>query len=132
VSKKLSAKPIVSSDDSAFRHPTNPIGVFYSQSQAEELRQRGFAVVEDAGRGYWRVVPSPVPMEIVELDTNRRLMGTGTLVIAAGGGGIPLVRNGGSAKQKCIGRVERDEAIQLLAEEHFSPGSMRPKMEAAV
>ncbi len=129
--------------------------------------------MEDSGRGYRRVVPSPVPMKIVELDTIRRLMGTGTLVIAAGGGGIPGVRNGGklrgveavidkdltaalladqldadlkliltdvpcvyqhfgSAKQKCIGRVERDEAIQLLAEEHFAPGSMRPKMEAAV
>ena len=163
----------VAADDPAFRNPTKPIGVFYSQSQAEELRQRGFAVIEDAGRGYRRVVPSPVPLEIVELDVIRRLMVTGTLVIAAGGGGIPVVREGGKLRgveavidkdltaalladkldaellliltdvpcacrnfgcenQEPIGRIFGDDASQLITAGHFAPGSMQPKMEAAV
>ncbi len=88
----LLTQVVVDADDPAFRNPTKPVGVFYSESQAEELRQRGFAVAEEAGRGYRRVVPSPMPREIPELDVIRELMASGTLVIAAGGGGIPVVR----------------------------------------
>lgn len=112
----LLTQVVVAADDSAFLKPTKPIGVFYSQSQAEELRQRGFAVVEDAGRGYRRVVPSPEPLEIVELDVIRQLMATGALVIAAGGGGIPVVREGGRLRG-VEAVIDKDLTAALLADQ---------------
>src|SRR5204863_5572907 len=85
----------VASDDPAFDRPTKPIGPFYSAEQAEALeRERGWALVPDANRGHRRVVPSPLPLEIVELEVIRRLSET-AVVIACGGGGIPTVRRGG-------------------------------------
>src|SRR5579872_7147676 len=84
---------IVDADDPAFETPTKPIGRFYERDEAEQLRQeRGWAMVEDAGRGYRRVVPSPVPRSIQEWPAVQSLVMAGVLVIAAGGGGIPVVR----------------------------------------
>ncbi|HEY3380951.1 MAG TPA: carbamate kinase, partial [Vicinamibacterales bacterium] len=85
---------VVSEDDPAMRHPTKPIGPFYSQIDAEErARTLGWQVVEDAARGYRRVVPSPEPLELVEEGVIRTLLDHGVLVIAVGGGGIPVVRS---------------------------------------
>ena len=82
---------VVSLEDPAMRHPTKPIGPFYSRSEAEERKRRlGWEIVEDANRGYRRIVPSPQPVEIIELEVIRRLMELGVLVIACGGGGIPV------------------------------------------
>ena len=86
----------VAPDDPAFDRPTKPIGPFYSAEQAEVLeRERGWALVSDANRGHRRVVPSPEPLEIVELDAIRRLVDAGTLTIACGGGGIPVAQREG-------------------------------------
>jgi len=85
----------VAADDPAFDRPTKPIGPFYSAEEAARLeRERGWAMVSDANRGHRRVVPSPEPLEIVELEVIRRLVEGGTAVIACGGGGIPVVRRG--------------------------------------
>jgi len=84
---------VVSADDPAMRHPCKPIGPFYSRADAEERRRTlGWHIVEDAARGYRRVVPSPEPLEIVEFDQIRELVRDGALVVSTGGGGIPVVR----------------------------------------
>ena len=81
---------VVSRDDPAMQHPTKPIGPFYSRADAEEKRRvLGWHIVEDAARGYRRVVPSPEPLEIVELDVIRSLVVRDVLVVSTGGGGIP-------------------------------------------
>jgi len=107
----------VASDDPAFDRPTKPIGPFYSAEQAEALeRERGWALVPDANRGHRRVVPSPEPLEIVELDAIRRLVGAGTVTIACGGGGIPVTRSG--ARLSGVDAViDKDRASALLASE---------------
>jgi carbamate kinase len=107
----------VASDDPAFDRPTKPIGPFYSAEQAEALeRDRGWALVPDANRGHRRVVPSPEPLEIVELDAIRRLVGAGTVTIACGGGGIPVTRSG--ARLSGVDAViDKDRASALLASE---------------
>jgi len=85
---------VVSPDDPAMQHPSKPIGPFYSRADAEQRRRAlGWQIVEDAARGYRRVVPSPEPVDIVELEIIRDLVARGVLVIAAGGGGIPVVRS---------------------------------------
>ena len=106
---------IVGVDDPAMQHPTKPIGPFYSQAQAQE-RQRvlGWHIVEDAGRGYRRVVPSPEPVEIVELGVIRSLMDQGVLVVACGGGGIPVVQCGSELKG-VEAVIDKDRASALLA-----------------
>jgi carbamate kinase len=82
----------VDPDDPAFGDPTKPIGPFYSADEAKTLeRERGWTLVEDAGRGWRRVVPSPRPLEIVELEPVQTLLAAGTIVVACGGGGIPVV-----------------------------------------
>jgi carbamate kinase len=86
---------LVSADDPAFAVPTKPVGQFYSAEQAERLRERGFHVCEDAGRGYRRMVPSPRPLRIVESDVIDALLNLGVIVIGAGGGGIPVVERDG-------------------------------------
>lgn len=106
---------IVDPADPAMLHPTKPIGPFYSLAEAE-LRQRtlGWKIVEDAARGYRRVVPSPEPIEIVELEVIRDLVRDGVLVIACGGGGIPVVRtNGGVQGVEAV--IDKDRASSLLA-----------------
>jgi len=106
---------IVSEDDPAMKHPTKPIGPFYSRAEAEERRRvLGWQIVEDAARGYRRVVPSPEPIEIVELEVVRDLVNDGVLVIACGGGGIPVVRaNGGLKGIEAV--IDKDRASALLA-----------------
>ena len=107
----------VAADDPAFDRPTKPIGPFYSAAQAEQLeRERGWALVSDANRGHRRVVPSPLPLEIVELAAIRRLADAGTVTIACGGGGIPVVERDG----RLVGVdavIDKDRASALLARE---------------
>lgn len=107
----------VAPDDPAFDRPTKPIGPFYSAEEAEALeRERGWALVSDANRGHRRAVPSPTPLEIVELDAIRRLAGAGTVTIACGGGGIPVTRSG--ARLSGVDAViDKDRASALLARE---------------
>jgi carbamate kinase len=106
---------VVSEDDPAMQRPTKPIGPFYSREQAEQRqRQLGWQIVEDAARGFRRVVPSPEPIEIVELEAISDLVHDGALVIAAGGGGIPVVRHQG-ALRGIEAVIDKDRASALLA-----------------
>jgi carbamate kinase len=106
---------VVSADDPAMQHPTKPIGPFYSRQEAEERRRNlGWQIVEDASRGYRRIVPSPEPVEILELDVIRDLVGHGVLVVACGGGGIPVVRHDG-ALRGTDAVIDKDRASSLLA-----------------
>ncbi len=106
---------VVSADDPAMRHPTKPVGPFYSRGDAEERsRLLGWQVVEDAARGYRRVVPSPEPIEVVEEPVIRALLAQGVLVIAAGGGGIPVVRTpDGLRGVEAV--IDKDRVSALLA-----------------
>ena len=169
----LLTQVVVSKNDTAFQHPTKPIGPFFDEYHAEQLRQKGFAVCEDSGRGFRRVVASPEPLEVVESEVIRSLLDMGVIVIAAGGGGIPVVRKNGcfrgveavvdkdltnalladqldasifviltcvpnayrffnTVRQDPIERINVCDLRQLLNEGHFAPGSMRPKIEAAI
>jgi len=106
---------VVDGDDPAMRHPTKPIGPFYSRADAEErARTLGWQVVEDAARGYRRVVPSPEPIEVVEEQVIRDLLTQGVLVIAAGGGGIPVVRTAAGLKG-VEAVIDKDRVSALLA-----------------
>lgn len=159
--------------DPAFQHPTKPIGDFYTLAEAEAMEKQGMKMVEDAGRGYRQVVPSPKPQFIIEKDAIKSLIDSGYLVIAAGGGGIPVVRNGddiigidavidkdfasskladliqadrlilltainrvminyGKLNAKALEKMNLREAKQYIAEGQFAPGSMLPKVEAAL
>ena len=165
----------VDPDDPAFKHPTKPIGAFLTKEEADALvRDRDYQVVEDSGRGYRRVVASPMPKAIVEISTIRAMADSGHVVIAAGGGGIPVFRTGGHHLKGAAAVIDKDFASELLAEEmdadllliltavekvavnfgkpdernldelsvaqaqhlidegQFPPGSMGPKVEAAV
>ena len=106
---------VVAEDDPAFQRPTKPIGPFYSSEQAEALeRERGWQLVEEQGRGWRRVVPSPVPLEVVELAQIRALLDAGALPVACGGGGIPVVsRNGRIHGVDAV--IDKDRASALLA-----------------
>jgi carbamate kinase len=106
---------VVSPDDPAMQHPSKPIGPFYSRADAEERkRQFGWEIVEDAARGYRRVVPSPEPIEIVELEVIQDLVEHGVLVIACGGGGIPVIwKNGNLQGVEAV--IDKDRASALLA-----------------
>lgn len=166
---------VVDRDDPAFQHPTKPVGSFYRQDEADRFRQeRGWKMVEDAGRGWRRVVPSPIPTEIVERLVIKGLVHQGIVVIAAGGGGIPVVRrpdgtlegveavidkdlasgllahsigadlllmstaveriaiNFGKPDQRELERLTVAEAKEYLSQGHFPPGSMGPKVLAAI
>ena len=159
--------------DPAFQHPTKPIGAFMTQAEAEEMRRRGNPVMEDAGRGWRRVVASPRPRRVVELDTIRTLADAGQIVIACGGGGIPVLPDGnhlrgagavvdkdftaellaeelgadclmiltavekvavhfGKPNQRWLTHMTVPVAEKYIAEGQFAPGSMLPKVEAAV
>lgn len=105
----------VDPDDPAFSRPTKPIGRFYSAQDADDLRQaKGWVMVEDAGRGYRRVVPSPMPRSIVEWPAVKALVNADALVIAAGGGGIPVVRDG-TGYRGVEAVIDKDLAAQRLA-----------------
>ena len=107
----------VAADDPAFAEPTKPVGPFYSEERALALeRERGWALVADAGRGFRRVVPSPRPLEILELPALRALLAAGTIAVACGGGGIPVTeRNGALRGVDAV--VDKDRASALLARE---------------
>jgi len=111
----LVTQVVVDERDPAFRRPTKPIGPFYTQERARTLaREKGWTVVEDAGRGYRRVVPSPKPLEIVEIAAVRKLVGEGMIVIAAGGGGIPVSRQWDGALHGVEAVIDKDLASSLL------------------
>lgn len=114
----LLTQVVVSADDPARRHPTKPIGPFYSRADAEErARELGWTVVEDASRGYRRVVPSPEPLELVEERVIAGLLEHGVLVIAAGGGGIPVVRTPEGLLRGVEAVIDKDRLSSLLAEQ---------------
>lgn len=165
---------VVDKNDGAFQKPTKPVGSFYSKEDAERIeKEKGYTFVEDAGRGYRRVVPSPKPCKIVELKVVEQLVSAGDIVITVGGGGIPVIEADGgytgvaavidkdcsSAKlaldiqadmlviltavdrvcinfnkpdQKELAEMSVDEARRFIAEGHFAPGSMLPKVEACL
>ena len=161
--------------DPAFENPTKPIGSFMTEDEAEQLkRDRGYDFVEDSGRGYRRVVASPKPRRIVELDTISSLVAADHVVIACGGGGIPVLPTGNHHLKGAAAVIDKDFAAELLAESldadylviltavekvavnfgkpdqqwldeltpetagkyvdegQFAPGSMLPKVQAAV
>lgn len=164
----------VDPNDPAFQHPSKPIGTFMTEAEAEEMRRRGNAVMEDAGRGWRRCVASPLPKSIIEIDTVRALLDAGQVAIACGGGGIPVFKTEGHHLKGAGAVIDKDFASELLAEEldadtliiltavekvavnfgkpdqrwldhltpeearqyaaqgQFAPGSMLPKVEAAV
>jgi carbamate kinase len=106
---------VVDPDDQAFVEPTKPIGPSYSAEEADaKRRDEGWAMVEDSGRGYRRIVPSPHPLRIVEAEQIRALVSTGCVVIAAGGGGIPVVERG-SSYEGVEAVIDKDLASALLA-----------------
>jgi carbamate kinase len=165
----------VDATDPAFKRPTKPIGPFFTRYRAEALeRDLGWTMKEDAGRGWRHVVPSPRPLRILNIVTISRMVETAAVVIAAGGGGIPVVRSRdgqwrgieavidkdfasallaaelkadlfivltgvpkvaidyGKPTQRNIDRMTADEAQKYFDEGQFPPGSMGPKMEAAI
>jgi len=105
----------VSKDDLAFQNPTKPIGGFMSKKEAKKhAYEDGWNVVEDAGRGWRRVVPSPIPQEIIEKDAINNLVNNGFVVICVGGGGIPVIEERGSLKGVAA-VIDKDYASSLLA-----------------
>lgn len=109
-------RTVVAADDPAFGNPSKPIGSFMDAETADERRQtNGWSVVEDAGRGFRRVVASPRPREIIELDAISRLSEAGFVVVAAGGGGIPVVRNDDGTLSGVEAVIDKDLATSLLA-----------------
>ena len=160
--------------DPAFLKPTKPIGSFMTKEEAEALEAKGFKCVEDAGRGYRQVVASPRPKSIVELETIKTLVDAGSVVIACGGGGIPVVKTDGHHLKGAAAVIDKDFASCVLAQQldadcliiltavekvaihfgkpdvqwladltpakaqeyieagEFAPGSMLPKVQAAV
>lgn len=166
---------VVDKDDPKFKAPSKPIGPFYTEEEAKAIaEEKGYTMKEDAGRGWRRVVASPLPVEIVELDAVKTLNDAGFVVVTVGGGGIPVVRNeagdleGVAAvidkdlaseklardmdadalviltavekvsinfkkpDQKDLDRMSAAEAKRYIKEGHFAPGSMLPKIEAAL
>jgi carbamate kinase len=166
---------VVDKDDPAFGAPAKPVGEFFQEDQLEDIRSEypDWSLIEDAGRGYRRVVPSPAPCEIVERPVIESLLEAGYHVIAAGGGGIPVVRNGkdlegvdavidkdlassllagqlhadlliistavkqvalnfGKPDEQLIGTMTVSEAEDYIEQNHFAPGSMLPKIQAAL
>lgn len=165
---------VVDPSDPAFGRPSKPIGPSYTRERAESLvREHGWNVREDADHAFHRVVPSPLPLEIVEIEVIRRLIEAGVVVIAVGGGGIPVVREQGALRgveavidkdyasallarqtgadlfivatsvdrvrlnygrpdETPIDRMTASEAARYLAAGQFPPGSMGPKIEAAI
>ena len=107
---------VVSENDPAFQNPTKPVGAFYDKATADRIAaEKGYTMVEDAGRGYRQVVPSPKPFDIVEAESIKALFNAGHVVIAVGGGGIPVVRRDG----KLCGTpavIDKDFGSELLAE----------------
>lgn len=166
---------VVDKDDPKFQNPSKPIGPFYTEEEAKRIEgEKGYTMKEDAGRGWRRVVASPTPVEIVELDAVKCLIDGGFIAITVGGGGIPVIKdengnyvgtaavidkdlaserlaedinadalviltavetvciNFGKPDQKALSDISTEEARKYIAEGHFAPGSMLPKVEAAI
>ena len=165
---------LVDEQDPAFLHPTKPIGAFYSKEEADRIAaEKGYTMIEDAGRGYRQVVPSPKPVDVVEKDMVNTLIDAGHVVITVGGGGIPVIEkdgklvgvpavidkdfasaklaelvradalviltavdrvaiNWGKPNQESLERMTCEEAERYCKEGHFAPGSMLPKVQAAM
>ncbi|MGI5173786.1 carbamate kinase [Treponema sp. OMZ 840] len=171
----LVTQVLVDKNDPAFNKPTKPVGSFITKEQAEKIAsETGFVFVEDAGRGWRRVVASPLPRKIVELKTAEKLIESGAVVIIVGGGGIPVVENEDGFLEGIPAVIDKDRSSALLAREigadmlliltavekvyihfnkpeqraldtltlaeargyiaegHFAPGSMLPKIEACI
>jgi len=106
---------VVSGDDPGFEKPTKPVGSFYSKEEADKIAaEKGFTFVEDAGRGYRRVVPSPIPKRIVELNVVEKLVKEETIVITVGGGGIPVIEKDG-VLEGVAAVIDKDRSSALLA-----------------
>ena len=113
----LVTQVVVEAEDPAFQNPTKPIGPFYSREEAEVLqREKGYVMKEDAGRGYRRVVPSPLPRRIVEIGQVRDLWDK-TIVVTCGGGGVPVVETGRGQLEGVAAVIDKDFAAELLAEQ---------------
>ena len=165
---------IVDKNDPAFQNPTKPVGAFYTKEEAEKLMvEKGFVMKEDAGRGYRRVVASPLPIDVAEKETIKTLVDNDQVVIAVGGGGIPVYAEGnkligipavidkdfasaklaeildadylivltaveqvainfGKENEKWLSTLNIEEAERYIEEGHFAPGSMLPKVKAAM
>ncbi len=166
---------VVDKNDPKFQNPSKPIGPFYTEEEAKRIEaEKGYTMKEDAGRGWRRVVASPNPIEIVELDAVKCLIDGGFIAITVGGGGIPVIKdengnyvgtaavidkdlaserlaedinadalviltavetvciNFGKPDQKALSCINTEEARKYIAEGHFAPGSMLPKVEAAI
>jgi len=106
----------VDAADPAFERPEKPVGPFYDRAQATALEREGFAVREDAGRGYRRVVPSPEPRAIIDVEVVSRLVSMGVIVIAAGGGGIPVTRDAGGLLRGLDAVIDKDLTAAMLAD----------------
>jgi len=166
---------LVDKDDEHFQNPSKPIGSFFTAEKAEELKSNHphWSFIEDSGRGYRRVVPSPVPLEILEINAISDMVEKGYVMIACGGGGIPVIKskdgyaaadavidkdlasamlaeklqadqfiistgvshvsvNFGKENEKKLEHVKLSQMKQYVTEGHFAPGSMLPKIEAAI
>ena len=108
---------VVDESDPGFQNPTKPVGSFYTKEEADAIAaEKGFTFVEDAGRGYRRVVPSPIPKRIVEIDVVEQLVSAGNIVITVGGGGIPVVETDAGLKGVAA-VIDKDRASALLAKD---------------
>jgi carbamate kinase len=108
---------VVDENDEAFKNPVKPIGPFFTEEEARALtKEKGYVMKEDAGRGWRRCVPSPIPRRIAEIDSVKRLWDS-TIVITAGGGGIPVVENMDGSLSGVAAVIDKDLAAELLAEE---------------
>jgi carbamate kinase len=106
----------VDKNDKAFKNPTKPIGSFMEEEEAKKReKEMGWTVVEDAGRGWRRVVASPIPQEVVEIEPVRALLGAGVVVVTVGGGGIPVVDDGKGGNVGVAAVIDKDYASSLLA-----------------
>lgn len=113
----LETQVVVDGDDLGFKNPTKPIGPFYSEEEAKALeREKGYSIKEDAGRGWRRVVASPIPKKIVEIDAIRRLWPT-TITVSVGGGGIPVIEKADGSLEGVAAVIDKDFGAELLAEE---------------
>jgi carbamate kinase len=109
---------LVDRNDKAFQNPSKPIGSFMDEGEAKRRESdMGWSVVEDAGRGWRRVVASPLPKEVVELETVKALLGAGVVVITVGGGGIPVIDNGNGEYMGIAAVIDKDYASSLLAQQ---------------
>lgn len=108
---------VVNKNDAAFNNPTKPIGLFYTEQEAKKIaEEKSYIMKEDAGRGWRRVVPSPMPERIIEVDTIKRLWDS-TIAIACGGGGVPVIENEDGSVEGIAAVIDKDLAAEKLAED---------------